>query len=206
MVNNKHAKNVQTQWQRTTSKTNQTILLPPVMLIKVISLQVCQGWEGWALSHCRGEVETGVTFLEDTLSVCNKSLRTLWAGESSRKFSRGKNHGCCKGILAEHTVGREIFYCNKIKASSLPYSQRFLVKLRINPILDPVAWSYSLSRFLSPSFSPCLSSFSFSDLPGLVQPQDFCTGCYLCLGCLFPSNASPMRALCYSPLDPWPAP
>lgn len=83
MVNNKHARNVQTQWQRTTSKTNQTILLPPVMLIKVISFQVCRGWEGWALSHCRGEVETGVTFLEGTLSVCNKSLRTLWAGEST---------------------------------------------------------------------------------------------------------------------------
>lgn len=43
MVNNKHARNVQTQWQRTTSKTNQTTLLPPVLLIKVISFQVCQG-------------------------------------------------------------------------------------------------------------------------------------------------------------------
>ena len=40
------------------------------------------GAGGWALSHCPGGVETNVTFfLEGTFSVCNKSLRTLWAAE-----------------------------------------------------------------------------------------------------------------------------
>lgn len=92
--------------------------------------------------------------LEGSLRECNQRLRTLWAGHSTSSPPPGLSlkagiTDVCKGSLAKHTVAGEIF----LKPESMPPSssllkilQRSLVRLRINPSPDPVAWPCPLSR------------------------------------------------------------
>lgn len=133
---------------------------------------------GWALSHWGEQgVQTGATFfLEGNLSVCNKSLRALWAGNSTSILLLGLSLCRQESWMFAKDVCKDSLYSSQrnvpkirlchVFPPSLKMLRSFLVRLRINSPPHPgPAPSLSSSHPLQyPVISFCSSCQAWSSL------------------------------------------